>query len=379
MLRIAWKNLVHDKLKLTTAVLGVVFATFLMTVQVGMLLGFIQTITGIMAHSPGDLWVMPENTPNFEMVLGQPDRRHFQAQAVPGVAWSSRLIVDFTIWKTPTGQMEQVVVIGIDPERPVGLPWAMEAGDLDGIWDRYGVIVDGLERERLGGSRPLELGQEVEILFNRARVVGFSSGVRSFTTTPFVFTSLKFARDYAFGMRPQDQVKYVVVGLEPGADVEQVRRELLARFDDAEVLTRDEFMTRSVVYWLLGTGAGLMSILAAVLGLLVGGAIVGQSIYSQTMEKFREYGTFKALGGTNGELAGIILAQALITSLIGYGFGVLASRAFAHAFGQGQVLIDLPVPVLIVLGGVTAVMCVAASLTSVGRVVRLEPYTVFKA
>lgn len=379
MLRIAWKNLIHDKLKLTTAVLGVVFATFLMTVQVGMLLGFMHTITGIVDHSPGDLWIMPEHTPNFEMVLGQPERRYYQAQAVPGVSWASRLIVDFTIWKTPSGQMEQVVLIGVDPERPVGLPWDMEEGSVDGIWDRYGVIVDSLERERLGGQRPLEVGEDVEILFNRARVAGFSRGVRSFTTTPFVFTSLKFARDYAWGMRPQDQVKYVVVGVEPGYDVEQVRRDLVARFDDAEVLTRDAFMRRSVVYWLLGTGAGLMSILAAVLGLLVGGAIVGQSIYSQTMERFREYGTFKALGGTNAELAGIILTQALITSLLGFAASVVVSRVFVHTFGQGKVLIELPAPVLAALGGVTVLMCAVASLTSVARVVRLEPYYVFKA
>ena len=138
-------------------------------------------------------------------------------------------------------------------------------------------------------------------------------------------------------------------------------------------------MTRSVKYWLLGTGAGVMSILAAVLGLLVGGAIVGQAIYSQTMEKFREYGTFKALGGTNGELAGVILLQALMTSLLGYVVGFLVAAIAAYFANQGVLLILMPPGLIVGLGVVTVLMCAAATFGSVLRVVRLEPAIVFKA
>jgi putative ABC transport system permease protein len=379
MLRLARKNLMHDKLKLATAVAGVVFATVLMNLQVGMLSGFADTITAIVRESPGDLWIMQEGTKNYEMVMGLPEQRHFQALSTEGVAWSSRMIVDWTAWKTPSGQFEQVIVVGVDPERPVGLPWRMQAGSTDGLWTEGGVVLDGLERTRLGGGTPVELGQEVEIRGHRAKVVGFSQGIRSFTTTPFVFTSLTHARDYAHGLDTRTQVKYVIVGVAPGHDVEEVRARLLARLPEVEVLTKWELMQRSVIYWLLGTGAGVMSILAAVLGLLVGGAIVGQAIYSQTMEKFREYGTFKALGGTNGELAGVILAQALMTSLLGYVIGVAIAAVAAHFANQGQLLILMPPGLIVVLGVVTVLMCAAATFGSVLRVVRLEPAIVFKA
>lgn len=379
MLRLASKNLLHDPLKMATAVTGVVFASVLMNLQVGMLTGFTDTITAIVARSPGDLWIMQDGTKNFEMVMGLPEQRHYQALATEGVAWSSRMIVDFTAWKTPGGQFEQVVVVGVDPERPVGLPWAMADGDLDGLWTEGGVICDDLERERLGGGRPLALGDQAEIRGHRARLVGFSRGVRSFTTTPFVFTSLSHARDYAHGLDARTQVKYVVVGVAPGHDVEAVRARLLTRLPEVEVLTRWEFMARSVRYWLLGTGAGVMAILAAVLGLLVGGAIVGQAIYSQTMEKFREYGTFKALGGTNGELAGVILSQALMTSVLGFLVGVIVSLVAAHFANQGMLLVLMPPGLIMVLGVVTVLMCAVATLGSVLRVVRLEPAIVFKA
>jgi putative ABC transport system permease protein len=379
MLRLATKNLLHDKLKLATAVAGVVFASVLMNLQVGMLSGFADTITAIVAKSPGDLWIMQDGTKNYEMVMGLPEQRHYQALATEGVAWSSRMIVDFTAWKTPSGQFEQVIVVGVDPERPVGLPWAMAEGTADAIWQDGGVICDALERERLGGGAPIRVGDEVEVRGHRARVAGFSQGVRSFTTTPFVFTSLTSARDYAHGLDARTQVKYVIVGVAPGHDLEVVRARLEERLPEVEVLTKWEFMTRSVVYWLLGTGAGVMSILAAVLGLLVGGAIVGQAIYSQTMEKFREYGTFKALGGTNRELAGVILAQALMTSALGYVLGVVISCVAAHFANKGQLLILMPPGLVLGLGLVACAMCVAATFGSVLRVVRLEPAIVFKA
>lgn len=379
MLRLAAKNLLHDKLKLATAVAGVVFASVLMNLQVGMLTGFADTITAIVARSPGDLWIMQEGTKNLEMVMGLPEQRHYQALATEGVAWSSRLIIDFTAWKTPAGQFEQVVVVGVDPDRPVGLPWRMSEGAVDGLWTEGGVICDALERERLGGGRPVNVGDQVEIRGHRARIVGFSKDVRSFTTTPFVFTSLAHARDYAHGLDARTQVKYVVVGVAPGHDVEEVRARLRSRLPEVEVLTKWEFMARSVRYWLLGTGAGVMAILAAVLGLLVGGAIVGQAIYSQTMEKFREYGTFKALGGTNRELAGVILAQSLMTSLLGFLIGLAASMVAAHFANEGMLLILMPPGVIVGLGVVTVLMCAAATFGSVLRVVRLEPAIVFKA
>lgn len=379
MLRLARKNLLHDKLKLVTAVTGVVFAAVLMTLQVGMLAGFYDTITAFIARSPGDLWIMAEGTKNFEMVMGIPERRHYQALATEGVAWSSRLIVDFSAWKTRAGQMEQVVLVGNDPEHPVALPWDMAEGDREGLWQDGGVICDANERDRLGGVGLVGIGDAVEIRGYRAKVVGFSRGVRSFTTTPFVFTSLRSARDYAHGLDAREQVKYVVVGVAPGHDVEAVRARLRERLPEVEVLTKAEFMRRSAAYWLFGTGAGVMSILAAVLGLLVGGAIVGQAIYSQTMEKFREYGTFKALGGTNRELATIIVVQALMTSTLGFVIGVALAAVAGHFMSQGRLLILMQPGVVVALGLITALMCVLASLSSVARVVRLEPAIVFKA
>jgi hypothetical protein len=69
----------------------------------------------------------------------------------------------------------------------------------------------------------------------------------------------------------------------------------------------------------------------------------------------------------------------LFTSLIGYLVGVAVAALAGGFMSEGRLLILMPPGVVAVLGAVTALMCVLASLTSVARVVGLEPAIVFKA
>jgi len=48
------------------------------------------------------------------------------------------------------------------------------------------------------------------------------------------------------------------------------------------------------------TGAGLAVLTAALMGLVVGVAVVAQTICAATMDHVREYGTLKGVGATNG-------------------------------------------------------------------------------
>ena len=83
------------------------------------------------------------------------------------------------------------------------------------------------------------LGDTAEIRDQKAEVTAVTSGIRSFTTTPYVFTTLDRGRDYV-GMMPS-KATYFLVHLTPGANVEVVRRRLNAALTDAEVLTPEEF------------------------------------------------------------------------------------------------------------------------------------------
>ena len=63
-----------------------------------------------------------------------------------------------------------------------------------------------------------------------ARITGFTWGIRTFTQSPYVFTTVNRARDFVG--RDRDHITYVLVSVEPGASRDQVIAELeQARMD----------------------------------------------------------------------------------------------------------------------------------------------------
>ena len=74
------------------------------------------------------------------------------------------------------------------------------------------------------------------------------------------------------------------------------------------------------------TGAGVAVLMAAVLGLIVGIAVVAQTIYATTMDHIREYGTLKAMGAPNRYVLGVIMQQAAIAAVMGYAIGMVGQH-----------------------------------------------------
>ena len=215
-----------------------------------------------------------------------------------------------------------------------------------------------------------------EINGHRARVVGFTRGIRAFTTDPYVFTSFRHALDYA-PLR-DDQTTYILVKTRPGANVNEVRRNILARVKDVDVLTSAEFSRTTQRYWTLTTGAGIAILLAAVLSLVVGFVVVAQTIYATTMDHLKEFGTLKAMGAPNSYVYKVILIQAAVGAVIGYTLGMIIS-SFVIRFAQpagAPILMKGWMAISIFL--LTLFMCAGAALVSINKVTRLDPAMVFK-
>jgi putative ABC transport system permease protein len=255
----------------------------------------------------------------------------------------------------------------------MGRPWNVVEGDVRSLKLPDTVIVDRFYQSKLGVSR---VGDAVEIRGVRARVVGFTEGIRTFTTSPLAFTSFKSAQRY--GPVDQDQTTFLLIKAAPGWDLERVRAGLKARLTDVDVLTTREFSGMTTNYWMFGTGAGVTVILAAVLGLLVGVVVVAQTIYAATIDHIREFGTLKAMGATNGYIYRIILQQAAISAAIGYGVGIVVAILAEHSSRHGGANIVLPVPVRAGLFGLTLAMCVSAAMVSINKVTKIDPAMVFR-
>ena len=86
----------------------------------------------------------------------------------------------------------------------------------------------------------------------------------------------------------------------------------------AEVLTSEQFRSRSRQFWLFGTGAGAALFAGALLGTIVGTVIVAQTLYSSTKDHLNEFATLRAIGSSNRYIHKVIICQALLSAVIGF-------------------------------------------------------------
>ena len=370
---LAQRNLFHDKVRLTVTLTGIVFSVVLIVVQLGLFFGFTTATSGLIDHSGADLWITSKNVPYIEQGVAFSERKLYQVRAVPGVADAQKIIAHWTGWKRHDGGQESVQIVGFNVDDPMERPWNLVEGRVEDLKSPDAVILDELYKQKLGVTH---VGEVFEIGGYRARVVGFTRGIRSFTTSPYVFTSFKNAQNFT-AMR-EDQTLFILVKLAPGADVHQVRRELLDHVKDVEVFTTGEFSHMTTFYWMFTTGAGVAVLIAAALGLVVGFVVVAQTIYATTMDHIREYGTLKAMGAPNSYVYKVIMKQAAISAVIGYGLGMIVSTFVVRGSQAGGAAILMPPSMAVGMFFVTLLMCVGAALVSINKVTRIDPAMVFK-
>ncbi|MCE3002862.1 MAG: ABC transporter permease [Xanthomonadaceae bacterium] len=369
---LAWRNLAHDRARFVITLVGIVFSVVLMGVQMGLLVGFARTASSLIDRAGADLWITAAGTSNVDITGTLPQRWRYQAQAVPGVASAHDYMVQFAFWKKPDGGNESVIMVGIDLADPIGGPWNLVEGSVADLAVDGGIILDRLYMDKLGVRA---IGETLEINNRRARVVGFTDGIRTFTQSPYVFVAHDEARHYTFV--DDDRTTYVLVKLAPGADREMVRAALAARMPDVRVWTTDEFSRATRVYWLVTTGAGAALTLAALLGLVVGIVIVGQTLYASTIDRLPEYATLRAMGAPNAYLYAVILKQAAISAVLGFAAGFAATGVAVAISRTGNIAIDMPAWLAVVLALLTGLMCAAGAVFSIRRVMRIDPTSVF--
>jgi len=370
---LAQRNLFHDKVRLTVTLTGIVFAVVLIVVELGLFVGFTVTTSGLVDHSNADLWVTSKHVPYVELGVPFSERKLYQVRAVPGVAEAQKIVSRWSQWKRADGREESVQIVGINPDSVMEQPWNLVQGNVQDLKQPDAVIMDDMYKDKLAVHH---LGEVFEINGRRARVVGFTHGIRSFTTSPYVFTTFKRAQEYV--KLPEDQTIFVLVKLVPGANVEQVRRDISGSVQNVEVFTSHQFSRMTQIYWMFTTGAGVAVLLAALLGLVVGFVVVAQTIYATTMDHLREYGTLKAMGAPNSYVYKVIIKQAAMSAVIGYVLGMIVSAFVVRASQSGGAAILLSLPMAIGMFFLTLAMCVGAALVSISKVTSLDPAVVFK-
>ena len=430
---IAIKMLTGDRAKFIGIVFGLAFASALIMQQGSIFWGLmLRTCAQIYDLRGADLWVMDPSVQFIDDVKPMLEKQLGLVRGVDGIKWAVPLYKGIARAKLSfidksTGKRvdvtEQVILIGLDDNSLVGEPASMFTGDIEDLHRPNSIIVDRVGLRKLFPRQGLNLidspGQfkstlaaltrrkqaspmsepnsdkdlepiglgtasqnspvlfEMEMNEHRAEVVGVCDASRTFQSNAVIYTT--FSRAKEFVPRERKLLSYVLVKVMPGQNPLDVARRIREQ-SGLSALTTDQFVEKTINYYLRYTGIPINFMTTVILGFIVGTAIAGQMFYSFTLENIRQFGALKAMGVGNLRIVGMVLLQAALVGFLGYGLGVGGATLFGMANrGQNSELAFYTHRYLLLLdAGATIIICTLARLLSVLKVILLEPAIVFR-
>lgn len=386
MNHIALKMLFGDKGKYFGIVMGLTFASLIMTQQPAVFLGIIaRTYSFISDTGLPDIWVMDAKVQFVDDIKPLQDTELYRVRGISGVEWAMPLYKGMLKARLTDGTFQTCNVIGLDDTTLIGGPPVMLEGKLIDLRRSDAVIVDvDGANEKLGkpnpikGGKPipLKVGDSLELNDRRAIVVGIAKNTRTFQSQPVIYTTYSRAKTYA--PKERKLLSFVLVKAKKGQDLVELTRRIQATTGLA-AYTQNGFKELTYTYFLKNTGIPINFGTSVALGFIVGAAIAGQTFYNFTLENIRQFGVLKAMGASNSILLRMILLQALVVGSIGYGLGVGLTVLFGHLTRNTILAFKFPWQLLIFSGTGVGLICMFAALISIWKVIRLEPAIVFKS
>lgn len=374
ILKLAYKLLVNDKSKFTALLVGITFASFLMMFIASMFAGVMNHSSATVTNIGASMWVMDPTVQTPANSVGMPDYILDAVRSMPGVSYAVPLYSGTALVKLPDGTYQATSVIGLDDTSLFGRPEVVQ-GSITDIYAENGFIVvqDG-DFSKLGNPK---LGSEFELNDHRAVIVGVAKVAASgLFGLPTLYTTYNRAIQYI--PNPRYTISYVLVEPKSAADIAEIKRGVAALGYLA--LTKQEFMSRSINFYIFQTGMGINILIMTVFTFIVGLSISGQTFYTFILENLERFGALKAIGTTSRELTLMILFQATFTALTGYGLGI---GLCTIAIGVAKLRLADYAAMITYTNLVAALFMViiidgVSSYVGIRRVLRIEPFDIFR-
>jgi putative ABC transport system permease protein len=379
---IAWRNLTYSVRRLLTSVAGITFAVFLMFTEVGFLNGPYDSQVELVNQLRADVSITAVGKHSLLDLETFPRQRLSQAMTIPGVTGAYPLYLQYEqpLWKSAeTQQLRPVRVLAFRPEDPVFVnPDIVTQASALLMPDT--ALIDTQSKPVFGARRA---GVVAELSGKTIRVVGtFRLGTDFINDGTIVMSDRNFlhyvATDHDRTTR-LDKVDLGLVHAAPGSDVAAVAAAVRQTLPgDVTVYTKQEYFAHEMRYWRKSTPIGAVLGLGMAMGFLIGVIICYQILYTDVVDHLPQFATMKAIGYHNRFLVSIVLRQALLLSLLGFGPGLVLSQVFYRLVASGTgLLIQLTVPRALFVLLLTVVMCAFAGSMAMRKVLSADPAEVF--
>jgi putative ABC transport system permease protein len=330
--------------------------------------GVERRVTAYIDNSGADIWVSQDDVFNMHMASSTlPDSVARKVKTITGVETVSTIMY-LTNNVVAGHERNLAYIIGLPEKAQLGSPWEVSVGR--GLPDEGEVVMDRGVAEKSGVS----LGDDIEILGEEFEVVGLTEETSSLTN------SIAFISDEDFeNMRNStDTFSFLLVKVQEGESPKVVAGRIEKNMRDVTAQTRVQFagQERKVIRDMSTDVITIMNLI----GFLIGLAVMALTVYTSTLSRRREYGMLKALGARNKDLYITVLAQAIISVIMGYLFGLVVTMLLTLVLPLTALNLTLEVSSesLLKVGTFSLIIATFSAVIPIRQIAGLDPAMVFR-
>jgi putative ABC transport system permease protein len=324
---LAWAQLSHQKVRTGIAMGGIAFANVLIFMQLGFVNLFAGGATLLPKHIQGDLFVTNSDAKLIDPFSTFDRTRLYQAAAFDGIVFAEPLYLKYGTWAYDKDTISyDTRIFAYNPQVQIfDLPEINQQQSK--LREPFTLLFDRLSRSELGPI-PAEMEQKsttTAMINNRRMVVNglFSLGCSFFLSQGNVIVSDRTFADM-FGSSVLEQVSLGVIRVKPGTDLVALKLGIEKAVPGVKVLNHQELQARELAFQATNPSSTIFNF-GAIMGFIVGVAIVYQVLYSDVSDHLSEYATLKAIGYSNRSLLIVIFQEALFLAVLGYMPGFIAT------------------------------------------------------
>jgi putative ABC transport system permease protein len=370
--------LIGEKTKYLGLIFGIAFATLLMSQQVTLFFGILNRTGNIIRDMrEADIWVMDPKVEYVDEAVALPDRDLSRVKGVEGIEWAVPFYKSMGVVKTRTGHLKQVMILGVDDTALIGRPHKMLSGKWEDLRQPTSIIMDKAGWEFLFPKTPFQLGTEMEFNDTRVIVVGICEALPLFATMPIFFT--RYSEAVKLVPQARNRMSFILAKANDDQNAEKVAEEIQNK-TGLQALTSENFIARSVNYYLKNTAIPINFGLTVTLGFIIGAVVAGQTFYIFIIENLQQFGALKAIGCSNKQILKMVILQALVVAIIGYCIGIGVTSSFFLSVSHLNAFRNIMLPWFVALGTFVAVLLIMlfASIFSIRKVFVLDTAIVFR-
>ena len=384
-LPLAWLQLKRQPVRYLVAVTGIGFAALLMYMQLGFQSGLLKSATKFYNALETDLVLISPATVNSGSYQQFPQSQLFQALGVEGIRETIPLyIANINAQQLDGIKPTSLWMIGYDPDLKVLDVPAIndQSNELKTpgfvLFDTLGSrIKTGPVGKTFKDDGPLDMiSSDFEKTF---RIKGLFALGSTFVADSNLIGSEATALQLASRQINLGEISLGLMRVDNPSNIQRVQNDLRSLYgDEIQVLTKPELIKQERNYWNNVSSFGVIFGFGTIMGLLVGGVVVYQVLYTDVSDHLKEYATLKAMGFSSQFILIVVIQEAVLLGVSAFIPATLVSAAlYAGLSAVSGIELQMSPDKSLLVGALTISTCAVASAIAIRKLSDADPASVF--